>query len=122
MPRLISFALTTSQVRRREKDVTRRLGWRFLKPGQRLTGVVKAMGLKKGEQVERLAEIEVVSVTREPLSAIEDYPDDVRREGFHDMDPARFVEMFCSHMSGKVTPETIVTRIEFRYVEESAHA
>lgn len=118
MPRLISFSMTTPQIRTREKDVTRRLGWFHLKPGQRLTGVVKAMGLKKGEKAELLAEIEVVSVTNEPLSAIASYPDDCRREGFPGMQPAEFVAMFCRHYGGKVTPDTKVTRIEFKYVDE----
>lgn len=122
MPRLISFALTTDQVRRREKDVTRRLGWRFLKVGQRLTGVVKAMGLKKGEHPEQLAKIEVVSVTREPLEAIADYPDDVRREGFHDKDPEYFIEMFCKYYAGRVTRKTKVTRIEFKFVDDEGTA
>ena len=46
---MISFSLTTPQFRDGTKDVTRRLGWTFLKPGDRLCAVVKAMGLKKGE-------------------------------------------------------------------------
>jgi len=33
MPRNISFALTTQQVRNRTKTVTRRAGWLFLKAG-----------------------------------------------------------------------------------------
>ena len=70
MPRNISFAMTTQQVQDRTKDVTRRFGWWFLKPGDKLCGVKKAMGLKKGEQIERLCNIEVVSVRSEPLDAI----------------------------------------------------
>lgn len=33
MPRHMSFSMTTEAVRRREKTVTRRLGWSDLKPG-----------------------------------------------------------------------------------------
>ena len=46
MPRNMSFALTTEQVRRREKTVTRRRGWWFLKPGDIVTAVKKARGLR----------------------------------------------------------------------------
>lgn len=36
MSRLMSVALTEKAVRERRKTVTRRLGWKFLKPGDRL--------------------------------------------------------------------------------------
>lgn len=113
MPRLMSFALTTKQVRERTKTVTRRRGWAKLKAGDRLTAVVKAMGLAKGEKVERLAEIVVEAVTLEPLDAIT--ADDVAREGFPEMSPAEFVAMFCGNMGGK--PDQMVRRIQFRYAE-----
>ncbi len=92
------------------KDVTRRLGWRKLKPGDRLQAVRKAMGLRPGERIYRLCVIEVVSVRREPLSAIT--RDDCAREGFHGLYPADFAEMFCRHMGCRVDDE--VTRIEFK--------
>ena len=114
MPRNISFALTTQQIRDRTKDVTRRLGWLFLSAGERLHACVKCQGLRPGEAIERLALIEVVSVRREPLDSVTQ--DDVRREGFHDMTTAEFVEMFCEHMGCE--RQTIVTRIEFRYVDD----
>ena len=57
MARNMSFAITTSQVRDRSKTVTRRLGWRFLKRGDVVCAVVKNMGLKKGEKVQRLCRI-----------------------------------------------------------------
>jgi len=111
--RLISFALTTGQFLDGTKDVTRRLGWRKLKAGDRLMGVRKAMGLKAGEKPERLGAIEVVSVRREPLDAIDQA--DVHREGFPDLTPATFVALFCGHMGCK--PEVEVTRIEFRRID-----
>ena len=40
--------------------------------------------------------------------------DEAIREGFPDMTGGQFVEMFCKHMAA--TPQTIVTRIEFRHV------
>lgn len=111
--RLISFALTTEQFRGRTKHQTRRLGWAKLKPGDELMGVVKGMGLKKGAKVEKLGPIRVVSAVRERLDSI-DYAD-VFNEGFPDLTPAEFVAMFCGHNG--CTPETIVTRIEFRYLD-----
>ncbi len=112
--RNISFMLTTDQIRNRTKTVTRRLGWKSLQPGTRLMGVVKGMGLKPGETVERLGEIVVVSATREPLNAIT--REDVAREGFPHRDVADFIRMFCEHMDCE--PDAEVTRIEFEYVKE----
>jgi hypothetical protein len=109
----MSFALTTEQFKNRTKDVTRRLGWDFLQPGDLLWGVKKAMGLKKGEKIERLGLIEVVSSTAEPLGAISQ--EDVVREGFPDWSPAQFVDFFVK--KNRITPDTIVNRIEFRYVD-----
>lgn len=76
-------------------------------------GVLKGMGLKPGEQIQRLGEIEVVSATRGPLNAITD--EDVSREGFPSRTAAEFVQMFCEHM--ECEPDAEVTRIEFKYVE-----
>jgi len=111
----ISFQLTTQQIIDRTKDVTRRLGWANLKPGDRLQGVKQCMGLKKGEHRQKLAVIEIVSVTTEPLRAIGDYPGDCAREGFPELEWWQFVDMFCA--SQRCQPDTLVQRIEFRYVD-----
>jgi hypothetical protein len=58
----MSVALTEGAVRNHTKTVTRRLGWKFLKPGDRLTLCRKVMGRKKGEPLVRIAEVEVVKV------------------------------------------------------------
>lgn len=119
MPRNISFALTTEQIRNKTKTVTRRLGWKFLKPGDVLNACVKCMGLKPGEQIERLGQIRVRSVRYESLALMRDVKNygnlEASREGFPEMTGADFVEMFCRHMGG--TPEQIVTRIAFEYCE-----
>ena len=47
--RNMSFAMTTEAVRNQTKTVTRRFGWWFLKPGDMVQPVEKAMGLRKGE-------------------------------------------------------------------------
>ncbi len=116
--RNISFALTTQQIRDRTKTVTRRLGWKHLRKGDLLQGVVKGMGLKPGESPEKLAVIVVTKVTREPLnlmSLAEQYGDrEAVNEGFPHMRGYEFVRMFTEHM--KVKDHDEVTRIEFQYV------
>jgi hypothetical protein len=108
----MSVSLTEDAVRERRKTVTRRLGWVFLRPGDTLTLCRKVMGRKPGEPLERIAEVEVVDVRREPLGAIDHM--DCYREGFPEFDPTDFVAFFCSHM--KATAATEITRIEWRYL------
>lgn len=110
MSRLMSVALTEDAVRERRKTVTRRLGWKFLRPGDHLTLCRKVMGRKAGEPLVRIA-VEVVDVRRERLFEVTD--DDARKEGFA-ADRWRFVDFFCEHM--KVSASTFVTRIEWRYL------
>lgn len=95
MPRNMSFALTTQQVRDQTKDVTRRFGWWFLKPGDKVWEVEKAMGLKPGEKIKRMALIEIVSVRSEPLNEITH--EDCAREGFPKLLPVDFVGRLTSH-------------------------
>lgn len=114
--RSISFALTIDQIVNGTKDVTRRLGWKNLKPGDRLQAVDKAMGFPKGSKAKDhqrvLGIVEVVSVRRERLDLITS--DEVRREGFPGKPPVWFVQMFSTSM--RCAPDTEVTRIEFRMV------
>lgn len=112
MPRNMSFAMTTEQMRQGSKDVTRRFGWLFLKPGQIIWAVEKAMGLQKGEKIKRICAIKIISTRTEPLNAIKQ--SDVIREGFPDMTPEKFVKMLVDHY--KVDHEKIVNRIEFEIV------
>lgn len=112
----MSFALTERQLLDGTKTVTRRIGWNNLRAGDRLLAVRKAMGLKAGEKVQPLCEIEIVSVRREMLCEMED--EDCAREGFpHFVRAGEFVDMFCEHMRCQQTDE--VTRIEFRKVPGS---
>ena len=118
MARNISFALTTEQIRNRTKTVTRRVGWKFLKVGDVLNACVKCMGLRAGEQIQRLGQIRVVDVRQEELSdmiAAEDSRE-AAAEGFPQLTNTGFVQMFCKHMN--VKPSQIVTRIEFEYLED----
>lgn len=140
MPRLMSVALTEQAVVQRRKTVTRRAGWRSLTPGTRLTLCRKVMGRKADEPLVRIAEVEVVAVTRERLDQIADA--DVVREGFSPLDlisympadhqqidpesgvypflrhgvmSAAFIRFFCDHMGG--APDQLVTRVEWRYLD-----
>jgi len=117
----MSFSMTTAAIKRRAKTVTRRFGWSFLKPGDQVRAVEKSMGLKKGEKVVQLAVLEVVSNTPEPLRRMMDLASYGRKEvvleGFPDLSPSAFVKMLCTHY--RVTPDVLVNRIEFRYVEEA---
>ena len=129
--RNISFSLTTDQIRNRSKTVTRRMNWLKLKAEDRLQACVKCRGLKPGEKLAVLAVIEVVSVRREKLNTLLGVPqsevagdfytpsearDEINAEGFPLLTAAEFVKFFCASHKG-CTPETDVTRIEFRYVD-----
>jgi hypothetical protein len=115
---MMSFALTEPQLMDGSKTVTRRTGWENLKPGQRLIAVRKSMGLKFGEKVQQLCEIEVVSVRRVTLDDIDKA--DCRAEGFPHYSPDEFTAMFRKHMGVKGQNEdTWLTRIEFRKVPGS---
>lgn len=114
MPRLMSVSLTEDAVVARTKTVTRRLGWRMLKPGDRVTLCRKVMGRRKGDPLVRLAEVEVIAAFREHLDSI--LPSDVVAEGFPGQTPDWFVTFFCNTHKG-CTPNTVVTRIEWRYLD-----
>jgi hypothetical protein len=122
--RNMSFALTTDQIRAGTKTVTRRMGWRNLRPGALLQPVKKGMGLKPGEKIERLrGPIRITGVRFEPLRKMTDDGlygvEECRREGFGQHPryqwPSEFVRFFCESHKG-CTPDSIVTRIEFEYV------
>ncbi len=89
---------------------------------------VKCQGLGKGGKIEKIREIEVVHVDKEPLRMaalaprrpragchISLCPFEAELEGFPKMTGEDFVKMFCRHMN--CTPKTFVNRIEFKYME-----
>lgn len=120
MPRNMSFALTTKQMRARIKTVTRRMGWLDLKPGDVVQAVVKSQGLKKGEKVEKLELLKIQETEREPLNTIcadlEYGVAEMEREGFPGMDPADFLVMFCDSHKG-CKPDSYITRIQFSFLD-----
>ena len=109
----MSFSLTKDAILNRTKTVTRRLGWDSLQPGDKLNAVEKVMGLKKGEKVNVLARIRVVSIRREPLFAVTE--SDIEKEGFPNMSKDKFIAFFQKHMKCKTTE--MVNRIEFEYLQ-----
>lgn len=111
--RNMSFMLTTEQIKNRTKTVTRRLGWRNLKAGQLVRACRKCMGLKKGEKIEQLSIIRIVSVRPEFLSFVTD--EEAKKEGFPNMSGLEFIDFFCEKMD--CHKNKIVTRIEFEYVD-----
>jgi len=134
MSRLMSVAMTTDAVIERRKTVTRRKGWwldrngrRLLKPGDTLTLCRKVQGRKPGEPIERLAEVEVVSVRREPLCAVAGpmtydergnliFPELIA-EGFPGMTPNEFMLRYFVDAQGIGVMDD-VTSIEWRYLDE----
>lgn len=124
MSRLMSVAFTEQAVRDRTKTVTRRKGWEFAKAGDRLTLCRKVMGRKKGEPLVRIAEVEVVHVQRHTLSTLltcdpQEACEEMALEGFPGMDPARFVLDYFVDAQG-MDPDDLVTRIEWRYLDDEA--
>lgn len=129
MPRYISFMLTQDQIRARTKTVTRRLGWKQLKPGTLLMGAEKCQGLGKGSKIKSLGLIRVTDVRRERLGLIlrnHAYgSQECILEGFpppHDLSwPSEFVAFFIRSHRG-CTEVSQVTRIEFEYVDAGPEA
>lgn len=116
----MAFSKTILQVRNRTKTVTRRIHKRPIILGAHYTAIEKGMGLKKGERITPICEIIPIDSRWEPLRRmiddIEYGKQEVILEGFPDMQPAEFVEMICT--MHHCTPETLVDRIRFIYIEE----
>lgn len=109
--RNMAFSLTEQQARDRLKDITRRQAWWKLKVGTLVQQIVKGMGLKKGEKVERIHVIKILDVRAEPVEAIT--KSDVRREGFPDWSRRTFIDFYCH--AHRIKPTDICNRIVFQY-------
>ena len=115
--RNMSFSETTDAFRENRKDVTRRLGWKNLKPGEHFMAIEKGQGLKKGEKVVRLGECVCIMNTPEQVQDIICWPirfgrKETEREGFPELDACQFAEMFLK--MNNCTLDTPINRIEFR--------
>jgi len=118
--RRMAFSHTAPQIVDRSKTVTRRTGWRYLRPGDLIEAVEKSRGLKKGERVRTLGVLRVVSVRVELLSRLVTdaryAEDELPREGFPCWSRDDFIAMFLRVNSLKSTAVK-VTRVEFEYVQ-----
>lgn len=118
MARNQSFTMTKEQYRNQTKTVTRRLGWAFAKVGDIYNGCEKCQGLKKGEKIVKMGQHQIVALRWERLDRMISEPEygksECVAEGFPNMTPQQFVEMFCK--MNKCLPETIVRRMEFKYL------
>ena len=112
--RNMSFAMTIDQIKNETKTVTRRFGWWFLKEGDLIQAVEKAMGLKKGETIKKLKTLKIVSTRKEPLNTITQ--EDVIAEGFPNWTTQQFIDMLVKHY--RINPQAICNRIEFEYIKE----
>jgi hypothetical protein len=113
MPRLMAVSLTEPQVREKTKTVTRRAGWLMLRPGDQLTLCRRVMVRRRGEPLDRIAAVIVVTVRRERLDAIT--AADVAAEGFPNWTPAESISFFCRTHHG-CKPGTEITRIKWCYL------
>lgn len=114
--RNMSFSKTIEQARDRSKTVTRRWGWGFLNPGDRVQQVVKSMGLELGEKVEKIHVIECVGNRPDLLENITQA--ECVLEGFPDKSPA-WLRSLLLRMKPKKFKGERPNRIEFKYVEAS---
>lgn len=116
--RNMSFSKTTEQAREQTKIVTRRWGWWFLKAGDRVQQVEKAMGLKRDEIITKIHVIEIVSTRPEMLFEITQ--EECIQEGFPDFTPDELALLLRSmkprHYYRK-RPDGKINRIEFKYVD-----
>jgi hypothetical protein len=108
----MSFYHTTTAVRNRTKTHTLRAGWKHLRPGARVQAVVKARGVKV-EDLQILAQIEIVSVHRRPLNSIT--AQEVEDEGFPGWPPAEFIAWYCTKT--KCQPSIVLRFIRFTYLD-----
>jgi hypothetical protein len=113
--RIISMSMTARQFTAGTKTVTRRVGWKYAEKGTRLRVVKKALGLKRGEFMQTLGYIELVSIRSESLMRLINEPDygkrEVALEGFPTWTPRQFVDFFCEGHC--VLPSAMVRRLEF---------
>ena len=118
-----SFIYTEQQVLDETKTVTRRLNWLWAKVGMLLQACRKCQGRRNGEPLVKLKVIKIVDVRRERLDALldpmhylpEDAQAECRMEGFPNLSPQQFIDMFCKHM--KCKPNKVITRVKFHYVK-----
>lgn len=120
MARNTSFMLTKMQYRNCTKTVTRRLGWKFAKVGDTVNGCEKCQGLGPGQKIVKMGQHRFTDLRWEHLNRMIDQPEygktECEKEGFPDLPPDEFVEMFCQ--ANKCPPDALIHRMEFEYLLE----
>jgi hypothetical protein len=130
----ISFTATIPQFRARQKHRTRRGNkngptWKNLKPGDVLMGCEQCQGLGKGGKIVRMGPIVILETNIERVDEIIRRParhikpcqimptwwgDETTLEGFPELTPFQFVDMFCE--MNDCEPETEINNILFDYL------
>jgi hypothetical protein len=117
--------MTIPAVRARTKTVTRRHidTWTTLKPGDRLTLIEKGMGLPKGASQVVLAEVEIIDVRVEPITAVFSEEFATKREGLPLMSRGEFARFWLDAHGYRNAPviqldgaDVLCRRIEWRYL------
>ncbi len=113
--RRMSFPDTAAEVREKQQTVTRRPGWRFLKPGD----LILAVEPRARAQARDIAVLRIRRVSVEPLSrlvkAATYAEDELPREGLPCWSRDHFIATFLRrHRLQSIDVD--VTRIEFEYV------
>lgn len=121
----MGFQHSLAQVRNHSKTVTRRLGWKFLTLADMLYACEKSMGLRKGEKKIIYETLQPICLRWEPLNRMIVNPEYGRqeciKEGFPHLSPKEFVDMVLKmHRAEKLTPESLIHRIEYKFIYESA--
>lgn len=86
----------------------------------------KVMGRKPDEPLERICDVEIVHVQRHPLSDLltcdpQEAREEMTSEGFPGLDPAEFIRRYFVEAQG-MKAESVVTRIEWRYLDDEGAA
>jgi hypothetical protein len=113
--RRMSFPDTAAEVRERLQTVTRRPGWRFLKPGD----LILAVEPRPGARAREIAVLRIRRVSVEPLSRLAKATyaeDELPREGLPCWSRDHFLARFLRRHRLK-SVDVDVTRIEFEYVD-----
>jgi hypothetical protein len=120
--RRMSFSHSAPELRERLQTVTRRLGWRFLKPDDLIEAVEHVPGSERdpGAPTRTLAVLRVRNVRVEPLSRLltdATYAEDeLPREGFPCWSRDDFIARFLREHR-LASADVDITRIEFEIVE-----
>jgi hypothetical protein len=113
------FSRTASQILDRSQTVTRRVGWRFLEPGDLVQAIEARPGSDGARAVRPLAVLRIRDVRVERLSRLISDPayaeDELPREGFPCWSRDEFVTTFCRTHRLK-TVDVDITRLEFEHV------